>query len=87
MKKSPVNIIVTTYLISSVPGIIIGLLIMSIAYDHNPQGEFHSNGNIHWGELLPLGIAWALCTTLFLGTLVSASILMYKKIRSFTSDE
>lgn len=43
-----------------VAGALVGGLMMSIAWEHNPQGEFHEAGVIHWGSWLAVGMSWAL---------------------------
>jgi hypothetical protein len=46
-------------LISTVIGLVLGGAMMYIAWGHNPQGEFHEEGVVHWGPWLLLGVTWA----------------------------
>ncbi len=46
-----------------------GGIMMSIAWEHNPQGEFHGYGTIHWGHWFLLGFLW------FIPTCVVATLL------------
>ena len=45
------------------PGISVGALMMFIAWQHNPQGEFHEGRVIHWQALLTVGVGWCLVVT------------------------
>jgi hypothetical protein len=38
-----------------VPGLILGGLVMYLAWAHNSQGEFHEGGAIHWDSWLGYG--------------------------------
>jgi hypothetical protein len=48
---------------------------MWVAWDHNPQGEFHEAGVIHWREWAPIGVLWAgaVFAVVFVPVLVLAS--------------
>jgi len=45
-----------------VAGIVAGVLgagaMMTIAWEHNPQGEFHGAAGIQWHNWLPIGVVW-----------------------------
>jgi hypothetical protein len=45
--------------ISVLFGTALGGVIMYIAWQHNPQGEFHQAGTVHWAHWLSLGGLWA----------------------------
>lgn len=36
-------------------GIVVAAFMMYVAWDHNPQGEFHDETGIHWGSWLSVG--------------------------------
>ena len=44
-------------------GIVVGAFAMAAAWDHNPQGEFHDAGGIHWVGWLAVGLGWFLPVT------------------------
>jgi hypothetical protein len=44
---------VVCFIAASVAG-----LMMSIAWDHNPQLVFHEDGIIHWDAWLTVGLTW-----------------------------
>jgi hypothetical protein len=46
-------------LISTVIGLAVGGAMMYIAWQHNPQGEFHEASGVHWSHWLLLGGLWA----------------------------
>ena len=45
-------------LITLAPGLLLGAVMMYVAWDHNPQGEFHEAGIIHWDAWLTVGLSW-----------------------------
>lgn len=45
-------------LVGVAAGVVIGGLMMSIAWDHNPQGEFHGASGVQWRTWLSLGLSW-----------------------------
>lgn len=55
MKRHPWRIAIT---IGVVLGALAAALSMFAAWDHNPQGEFHASGNVHWRSLLAVGGSW-----------------------------
>jgi len=57
-------------------GIVVAGVMMYIAWDHNPQGEFHSGElGVNWADWLFLGFSWfvpvALVSCLISGTVIS----------------
>lgn len=52
----------SAWLGSAIPSCLVTLVatgaILGVAWDANPQGEFHSDDGIHLGALLPLAAAW-----------------------------
>jgi hypothetical protein len=47
-------------LISSVPGLLVAGFMMYVAWNHNAQGEIHSEGVIDWSYWLLIGCSWFL---------------------------
>ena len=63
MSKKPIKTRIHKAIFVSVAvGVFVGLtaaaLMMYIAWEHNPQLEYHVPGNIHWGHWLFLGFLW-----------------------------
>ena len=50
---------------------------MSIAWQHNPQCEFHCEGVVHWGNLITVGASWFMAS--FIGLFVFC-VPIYKLI-------
>ena len=50
-------------------GIVAGVLIMRIAWEHNPQGVVHESGQIHWGYWLIAGVSWMIPVAAIVGGL------------------
>ena len=42
----------------SVLGALVGGLMMYIAWQHNPQGEFHDIDGVHWLSWVGVGLSW-----------------------------
>ena len=53
----------------TLPAAGIAALMMYFAWQHNPQGEFHSAAGVEWKTWLGLGLVW------FLGVLLSGLLL------------
>ncbi len=47
-------------IMSSVLGLLVAAFMMNAAWQHNPQGEIHSEGFIDWGYWLLIGFTWFL---------------------------
>lgn len=60
-------------LLSSLPGVILGGVMMYIAWEHNPQGEFHTEAGLEWSRWLGLGALWFLLP--FIVGVICAGIL------------
>jgi hypothetical protein len=49
-------------LVSALAGGLAAAAVMYVAWQHNPQGEFHEEINgvlsIHWGDWLRVGLSW-----------------------------
>lgn len=58
MKSRIRQVIVLSLLLGSAAGLFVGGIMMSIAWNHNPQMAFHEPGNIHWQDWLMLGFLW-----------------------------
>jgi hypothetical protein len=52
-----------TFSVATLAGLIVTAIIMSIAWEHNPQGEFHDETGIHWGYFILLGAFWFFTVT------------------------
>jgi len=46
-------------------GILVGGLMMYIAWQHNPQGTFHDVDGIHWVSWLAIGVSWFAAVSVF----------------------
>ena len=45
--------------ISGIPGLVVAALMMAVAWDHNPQGEIHTEETgINWTYWLLIGASW-----------------------------
>jgi hypothetical protein len=53
----------------AVPAGAVAAFVMYAAWQHNPQGEFHSAAGVDWKAWLGLGLVW------FLGVLLSGLLL------------
>lgn len=40
------------------PAAAVAVLMLYVAWQHNPQGEFHDGGMVHWFSWLWIGAAW-----------------------------
>lgn len=47
-----------TLTLAGAAGLVLAGVMMYIAWQHNPQGEFHSAGRVEWGPWLSLGAIW-----------------------------
>ena len=47
-------------LLGMLAGLVAALLLMSAAWRHNPQGEFHDESGINWIPWLSVGLNWFL---------------------------
>jgi hypothetical protein len=50
-------------IVSSLAGLLAASLMMAMAWEHNPQGEFHEDALdghmlIHWGAWSLVGVSW-----------------------------
>ncbi len=54
------NFFLVTTLISVVISAIISVIMISIAFDHNPMEEYSNDAGIVWSNILTLGAAWFL---------------------------
>lgn len=43
---------------ASLLGVVVRGLMMYIAWQHNPQGEFHDVDGVHWLSWLAIGLSW-----------------------------
>ena len=58
MSKPKINTGLSELLVFWIPGIAFGIWMMCAAWDHNPQGEFHNENGVEWGNLLGIGLGW-----------------------------
>lgn len=71
MKKA----LLTSIIIALIPAV----LMMQIAWEHNPQGEIHLNGNIDWSYLLLIGFSWFLPAFIVVFIVISAFKYLSKR--------
>ncbi|SDX01231.1 hypothetical protein [Marinobacter mobilis] len=57
-------------MVAFIAGLTVTCGALYLAWQHNPQCEYHCEGVIHWSNLLPLGLSWFAVT--FAGLLVVA---------------
>ena len=50
-------------LVAVLPGLLLGGFMMYVAWEHNPQGEFHEQALIHWDAWLGIGLSWSVAVT------------------------
>lgn len=62
MKHRLKHVAIVSLLLGIMTGFLVGGMMMAIAWDHNPQGEFHEPGNVHWGYWIMLGVMWFIPT-------------------------
>ncbi len=74
--KERVKIVIGFVVSSGIISMILSIVIMIIALEHNPQGEFHSDGIIEWGHLLTLCGIWFIVAFLALFGLSVPIILL-----------
>jgi large-conductance mechanosensitive channel len=67
----------TNLIVSTIIGIILAFLMMYIAWEHNPQYEFHYEKTIHFGSLIIIGVSWFIASfiVIFLSILIINKIL------------
>jgi len=56
--RAPQKVVLTVAVLA---GLMVAASMMYVAWDHNPQGEFHEldgSGTIHWLSWLPIGGVW-----------------------------
>ena len=70
MVASPRRLFIRATSAGAVIGLLLAALMMYIAWQHNPDGEFHEAGVVH-ARWLRLGLAW-FAPCLGLGALVGA---------------
>lgn len=49
---------VLAVLVGFLPAGVVAALMLYVAWQHNPQGEFHEAGIVHWGSWLSIGAVW-----------------------------
>lgn len=54
-------------------GVVVAALMMYVAWEHNPQGEFHDETGIHWFYWLGIGFSW-FATIAGLPCLIAAAV-------------
>ena len=79
----------SSFYASCIPGIIMGVISIMAAWDHNPSGEYHHNGYINWGDLSFIGGSWfvVITTVVFLifFSISVATILAKKQLTNKNS--
>lgn len=45
-------------LVGFLPGGLVATLMLYVAWQHNPQGEFYEGSVVHWGSWLGVGASW-----------------------------
>lgn len=65
-------------LLAAAAGILVAAPMMYIAWQHNPQGDFHEAGRIHWGPWLSVGFNWFVLP-FSLGAIVAAGLWFERK--------
>ena len=78
-----VHSIKSSFYAASIPGIIMAIISIMAAWDHNPNGEYHHNGYINWGDLSFIGGGWFIVITIvvFLTFFcISAATIFIKKL-------
>lgn len=58
MEKLSKKALSLSSIIAIIAGVFIGAFAMYAAWDHNPSGEIHSEGVIHWTYWCGIGVSW-----------------------------
>jgi len=53
-------------LVAIMVGVAVGAVTMYAAWDHNPAGEIHGGGVIHWGHWLSIGALWFIAAAILI---------------------
>ncbi len=91
MSKKPVKLRITKAVFVSIAvgglvGLMVAALFMYVAWDHNPQLEYHEPGTIHWGQWLSLGILWFAIVGGGLSLVLSIALVLYIGLSRRTHD-
>jgi hypothetical protein len=68
-------------------GLAVAAFMMYVAWQHNPQGEFHDETGVYWGYWLLLGFSWFIAISgipyaVGVGVLAYRSIVRSRRARS-----
>jgi len=44
--------------VGGVAGVAVAAVMMYVAWQHNPQGEFHDETGVHWFAWVAIGVSW-----------------------------
>ncbi len=68
------------WLLAGILALMVSLLMLYAAWQHNPQQEFHSPDHINWRYFSILFGAWYLVCLLIFGLLFSALTLLLRRL-------
>ena len=62
-------------------GLFIAVLSLYVAWQHNPQCEFHCEGTIYWGAWLTIGLSWFIVGSLSVYGVAWLIQILYRLVR------
>jgi len=65
-------------IIAFVLGLVGSLFMMYIAWQHNPQQEFHTENLIHWNNLIPIGLSWFIAVS---GAIFAFTFILFSTLK------
>lgn len=75
------KILLTSLKISTLIGVVIGIIMCFIAWQHNSQCEIHCDGFIDWPYLFVLWASWFFVTFVAGGVCISLILYLFRLVR------
>jgi len=72
--------------ISLLVGLLLAMFNMYVAWQHNPQCEFHCDGTINWLNWFGVGASWLIVSSLVIFSLTMAGRAIWLKVFKLRSD-
>jgi len=60
------------FVVAAIVGLGVSILMVYVAWQHNPQGEFHGEGYVNWLDIGLLGGSWFSVITITVGAILLA---------------
>ena len=71
----------TGVLLGSAIGLVVAIIIMSVAWDHNAQGEIHNENGVSWGYWLLIGASWFVPVAASLSLVLGSLLALVSRLR------